>query len=137
MTTNLFLAQIAIAAVSHRLAHPPSSEPTDLLSKLQRGTDAEGLPLGFNELTVEALTQTIAGSDTTSNSSCVILHYLAEHPDVQRKLQEELDSAFGEEVEENETLSYDAVKGLPYLQAVIDESLRVHAVRCCSLAHVC
>lgn len=58
------LAGLAVAAVSKRLAVP--SDRTDLLSKLQEGKDDEGLPMGRQELTAEALTQLIAGSDTTS-----------------------------------------------------------------------
>lgn len=60
------LAGIAVAAVSKRLATP--TDRADLLSKLQQGKDDEGKPMGIPELTAEALTQLIAGSDTTSKS---------------------------------------------------------------------
>jgi len=58
------LAGIAIAAVSRRLAAP--TDRNDLLSNLQAGRDGDGNPLGREELTAEALTLLIAGSDTTS-----------------------------------------------------------------------
>ena len=58
------LAGIAVAAVSKRLQTP--TDRVDLLSKLQGGKDDEGKPMGRPELTAEALTQLIAGSDTTS-----------------------------------------------------------------------
>lgn len=58
------LAGIAVAAVARRLATP--TDRVDLLSKLQEGRDEEGNPMGVEELTAEALTQLIAGSDTTS-----------------------------------------------------------------------
>lgn len=58
------LAGIAIAAVAKRLATP--SDRVDLLAKLQQGRDDEGNLMGREELTAEALTQLIAGSDTTS-----------------------------------------------------------------------
>lgn len=58
------LAGLAVAAISKRLANP--TDRTDLLSKLQEGKDDEGSPMGREELTAEALTQLIAGSDTTS-----------------------------------------------------------------------
>ena len=58
------LAGIAIAAVCQRLNTP--TDRVDLLSKLQHGKDDEGKPMGRPELTAEALTQLIAGSDTTS-----------------------------------------------------------------------
>lgn len=58
------LAGLAVAAVAKRLATP--TDRVDLLSKLQEGRDDDGQPLGRAELTAEALTQLIAGSDTTS-----------------------------------------------------------------------
>lgn len=58
------LAGIAIAAVARRLAMPV--DRVDLLSKLQDGRDDDGNQMGREELTAEALTQLIAGSDTTS-----------------------------------------------------------------------
>lgn len=58
------LAGIAVAAVSDRLQNP--SDRMDLLQKLQTARDDEGKPMGPGELTAEALTQLIAGSDTTS-----------------------------------------------------------------------
>jgi len=60
------LAGLAIAAVNKRLSTPDQGRPTDLLSKLQTGKDDSGNPMGREELTAEALTQLIAGSDTTS-----------------------------------------------------------------------
>lgn len=58
------LAGIAIVAVAKRLATP--TDRVDLLSKLQAGKDDQGNPMGTAELTAEALTLLIAGSDTTS-----------------------------------------------------------------------
>ena len=59
------LAGIAVAAVAARLASPVNDRK-DLLGKLQDGRDDNGDPMGRAELTAEALTQIIAGSDTTS-----------------------------------------------------------------------
>ena len=55
---------ISVMAVAKRLANP--SNRADLLNKLQSGRDAEGKPMGKEELTAEAQTFLIAGSDTTS-----------------------------------------------------------------------
>jgi benzoate 4-monooxygenase len=137
------LAGMAIVMVAKRLSTP--TDRTDLLSKLQEGKDDEGNPMGREELTAEALTQLIAGSDTTSkyarfwqkcdnlnliltvmlSSSCAITYYLASSPRVQAKLQKELDEHLGTE---DETVSTsEQVKRLPYLEAVINESLRLHS----------
>lgn len=65
------LAGIAVAAVAKRLQNP-DIDRVDLLGKLRESKDDEGNPMGREELTAEALTQLIAGSDTTSK--CVQLN---------------------------------------------------------------
>ena len=55
---------LAIAAVSQRLKTP--TDRVDILSKLQQGRDDEGKPMGRLELTAEAVTQLVAGSDTSA-----------------------------------------------------------------------
>lgn len=126
------LAGIAVAAVAKRLTMP--TDRVDLLSKLQEGRDDEGKPMGREELTAEALTQLIAGSDTTSNSSCAISYYIALHPHVQEKLQKELDEA--STTEDDVVFTYEQVKRLPYLEAVINEGLRVHSTSSLGLPRV-
>jgi len=117
------LAGIAVAAVAKRLNTP--TDRNDLLAKLQDGKDDEGNPMSKPELTAEALTQLIAGSDTTSNSSCAITYHLAHNPQVQQKLQKELDDALGSD--DDPVATFEQVKRLPYLDAVINEALRVHS----------
>jgi benzoate 4-monooxygenase len=58
------LTGLAVAAVAKRLATPTNR--IDFLSKFQDGKDDDGQPMGREELTTEALTQLIAGSDTIS-----------------------------------------------------------------------
>ncbi|UZJ55243.1 hypothetical protein CBS101457_004563 [Exobasidium rhododendri] len=116
------LTGIALARVNDRLEN--GSERDDLLSKLQAAKDDQGEQMGKMELTAEALTQLIAGSDTTSNTSCAILYHLCTNPKALKKLQEELDR----ELKESEEVPlYAEVQELPYLQAVISESLRYHS----------
>ena len=55
---------LAIAAVSRRLKTP--TDQRDIFSKLQQGKDEGGEPMGRPELTAEAVTQLVGGSDTTS-----------------------------------------------------------------------
>ncbi|KAI1357359.1 cytochrome P450 [Xylaria arbuscula] len=119
------LAGIAIARVKDRLDNPPDINRTDLLARLQEGRDEKGEPLGFQELTAEALTQLIAGSDTTSNTSCALLYYAAKTPGVIRKLQEELDAAIPDR--STNVPDYESVRNLPYLEAVINETMRIHS----------
>ncbi len=55
---------MANAAVTKRLED--QSDRKDVLGGLLRGRDTNGQPMGKPELTAEAVTQIIAGSDTTS-----------------------------------------------------------------------
>ena len=64
-------------------------------------------------------------SDVTLSSSCAITYYLAANPDSQRKLQKELDEALQDE--DDSATSFEVVKNLPYLNAVINEALRLHS----------
>ena len=66
-------------------------------------------------------TLTFAAMDTTSGALCRVLHLLAEHPDVQTKLRQEIVAArtlHGEP-------EYDDLVALPYLDAVCRETLRL------------
>ncbi|KAJ4156500.1 hypothetical protein NW754_008134 [Fusarium falciforme] len=118
------LAGIAIARVKARLDNPPPVERKDLLARLMEGRDEKGEPLGREELTAEALTQLIAGSDTTSNSSCALLYHVTRTPGVLEKLQAELDASIPSHVS---VPTFDMVRDLPYLNCVINETLRYHS----------
>ena len=106
------LAGIATARVNARLDAPDEekSQRKDLLARLLEGKDENGEKLGREELTAEALTQLIAGSDTTSNTSCALLYWCLKTKGVMGKLQQELDDVIPEEVDVPE---YDTVKNLP------------------------
>lgn len=69
-----------------------------------------------------------AGSDTTAISLRATLYYLIRNPDKLAKLRIELDDAIAQRLTSNDSLllSWDELRDLPYLGAVINESLRVH-----------
>jgi benzoate 4-monooxygenase len=58
-----------------------------------------------------------------SSTACAITHYLAQNPAVQSKLQVELDEALGHE--DDPVAPWAIVKSLPYLDAVVNEGLRL------------
>lgn len=118
------LAGIAIAQVRRRLDNPPPADRKDLLARLIEGRDEKGEPLGREELTAEALTQLIAGSDTTSNTSCALMYHAVRTPGVIDKLRAELDAAIPRDVA---VPTFEQVKELPYLQHVINETMRHHS----------
>ena len=59
--------------------------------------------------------------DTTSNALSITLMLLAERPDIQQKLREEILETF----DDQDNFDYDKLVGLPYLDAVCRETLRV------------
>ena len=106
------LAGIAVARVAERLRPEVMENNTrvDLLARLMEGKDQHGNKLGREELTAEALTQLIAGSDTTSNTACAILYWVLRTPGVIEKLQEVLDEKIPDDVE---VPTYASVKDIP------------------------
>ena len=117
------LAGIAVARVNARLketqeqekkdadgAEVAVGERKDLLARLMEGRDENGQKLDREELTAEALTQLIAGSDTTSNTTCAWLYWCLNTEGVYPRLQAELDTNIPQGTE---VVSYDMVKDLP------------------------
>ncbi|KAI0657086.1 cytochrome P450 [Cubamyces menziesii] len=105
-------------ARSHKLG-----EGKDLMSILLRANmeASEEDKLPEEELIGQVSSFIFAAMDTTSNALAMTLHLLAQHPDVQDNLRNEvLEASNGED------LDYDTLVGLPYLDAVCRETLRLH-----------
>lgn len=66
----------------------------------------------------------LAGMDTTANSLARILERLAEYPEVQERLRAEILAAVDAEGH-GDTLDFDRLMELPYLDAVCRETLRL------------
>ncbi|KII84091.1 hypothetical protein PLICRDRAFT_179772 [Plicaturopsis crispa FD-325 SS-3] len=96
----------------------------DILSILLRaGKDGQGKDA--EKLTDEQIldninTFTIVGHDTTASVLDFTFLELARHPEMQRKLREEILSS-------GQSLTYDTIQDFPYLDAVVKEGLRLHA----------
>ncbi|TFY67960.1 hypothetical protein EVJ58_g1307 [Rhodofomes roseus] len=95
----------------------------DIISVLIRAntTAQEKDRLSEEEIVAQMSTLIFAGMDTTSNTLSRILWILAQNPDVQMKLREELLDANA-----MESLAYDELNRLPYLDAVCRETMRVY-----------
>lgn len=63
-----------------------------------------------------------AGHESSVAALSFILYELSSRPDVQQKLQEEVTSVVGS----NGKLQYEHMSKLPYVNAVVDEALRLH-----------
>uniref|UniRef100_A0AAG5CVY9 Cytochrome P450 n=1 Tax=Anopheles atroparvus TaxID=41427 RepID=A0AAG5CVY9_ANOAO len=73
------------------------------------------------ELTAQAFVFFLAGFETSSTTQSFCLYELAKNPDIQERLREEINQA----VEANGgEVTYDTVMSIPYLDQVINETLR-------------
>jgi pentalenene oxygenase len=95
----------------------------DLISILMRASDDEtGTGMTSRQLRDEATTLVIAGSETTGNTIAWACYLLARHPQVQERLQAEVDQVLA-----GADASYETLSALPYTRAVITEALRLYS----------
>ena len=95
----------------------------DLISILMRASDDEtGSGMTSRQLRDEATTLVIAGSETTGNTIAWACYLLAMHPQVQERLQQEVDQVLA-----GADASYETLAALPYTRAVITEALRLYS----------
>ncbi|KAK8037655.1 Cytochrome P450 [Apiospora marii] len=85
-------------------------------------TDKAGLALTRNQLMENANLFIVAGSETTATTLCFTTWLLLTHPEVMRKVTDELLAAFTRE----EEITFHSVLSLKYLIAVFDEALRLY-----------
>ena len=98
-------------------------ERQDFLKKL---LDLEASGKNTRADTWTACTQNIAaGSDTTSIALSGAVYYLLKHPHTLAKLRQELEGAVAAQVISS-PITFKEAQRLPYLQAVIMETMRVH-----------
>ncbi len=94
----------------------------DLLSMLLLARDEEtGEGMSDRQLHDEVMTLILAGHETTANTLTWTWYLLAQHPEMERKLHDELARVLGGRAPVVEDLSR-----LPYTKMVIDESLRLY-----------
>ncbi len=94
----------------------------DILSDLIAAQDEEtGTQLNDREICNELKTLFGAGHETTALMLMWTLHLLASNPQVQRKLQEEVDTVLGGRVP-----GLDDLKAMPYTEKVLNESMRIY-----------
>ena len=99
---------------------------TDVMMLLIHGADEQGNCLTDDELVPEIIAQFVAGTDTTAITLSWTMYYLMNNSKIMKKLKEELQSAIPSL--DLADVNYDTVQNLPYLDAVIKESLRIRPV---------
>jgi cytochrome P450 len=122
------VTDFVIHLVRKRLAaEKDGQERSDFFQALSYSRDGVPTDMEFGELIQECALLMVAGSETTACALQNIFYFLILHPRCMQTLYEELESALGNEDGDDDELvpAYDRVKFLPYLRAVIDETLRL------------
>lgn len=92
----------------------------DFMSYILRHNDERGMSV--NEIKSNAHILIIGGSETTATLLSGATYYLLQNPAALQKLISEIRGAFGSEDE----INYTRTQNLPYLSAVLNESLRIY-----------
>jgi len=111
----------ALRAEVARASRGDASARDDVLALLLAARDEDGAPLPEDELLDELRTLVIAGHETTATTLGWALWQLHRHPAALARLRDEL-SPHGPAPEPAALLS------LPYLDAVCDETMRLHPI---------
>jgi cytochrome P450 len=115
------LDEIVFGEIARRRAKPDSGRH-DILSLLVAARGAGGEEFSDREIRDQVMTLMFAGHDTSTSTLTFMLHELARHPDVVRRLGEEQDGVLGGASPTAQQLE----KEMPYLEMVLDEVLRLY-----------
>ena len=100
-------------------------EPANFLEALLLTRDENGDFLSDTEIQGNILTILLAGEDTTAHTLAWLIYLITEHPEVQHKMQVEVDAVL-----ENDSLprNLSNVEKLTYIEAVAHETMRLKSV---------
>lgn len=98
---------------------------SDMIQLMMDARDKKGRIVKFDltEMVAQVFVTLFGAFDTTSSQMCVLAHELALNLDIQNKLQKEIDDIMGET---GNNPTYDIINESPYLDAVFNESVRLH-----------
>ncbi len=105
--------------IDERRSNP--MERNDFLSILLQAKDEDGKPMSDEQLMAECLTLFGAGHETTATSLTWTWYLLCQHPEIYRRVQEEVDNVL-----QGRTPTYDDLARLPYCLQVFKEAMRLY-----------
>lgn len=105
--------------IDERRAHPNGRQ--DFLSLLLNARDEQGLPMDDAQVMTECVTLFGAGYETTAAALCWSWYLLCQHPEMYRRVQEEVDSVL-----QGRTPTYADLERLPCCLQVLKEALRLY-----------
>src|SRR4051812_36504877 len=115
------LDEIVFGEIARRRARPDSGRH-DILSLLVAARGADGEEFSDREIRDQAMTLMFAGHDTATSTLAFMLHELARHPEVVRRLHGEQDRVLDGASPTTQQLE----REMPYLEMVPDEVLPLY-----------
>ena len=111
-----------IAQARARMAANPAlrSQPANLIEAMIAARDTEGSGVDDADVAGNVLTMLLAGEDTTANTLAWMIYLLSRHPEALRRARDE--------VAGKNLARYEAVSALPYVDACINETMRLKPV---------
>jgi cytochrome P450 len=116
------LDSLVYRIIADRKAQGNASQQDDVLSLLITAMDEDGSQMTLKQLRDETMTLFLAGHETTALTLAWTWYLLGENPSTEARLHEELNGVLGGRAPEPSDL-----ERLPYLQAVVNESLRLYS----------
>ena len=115
------LDEIVFGEIARRRANPDPGR-RDILSLLVGARGEAGEEFSDREIRDQVMTLMFAGHDTSTSTLTFMLHELARHPEVTRRLHEEQDEVLAGAAPTATQLE----REMPYLDMVLDEVLRLY-----------
>jgi hypothetical protein len=116
------LAGSPLALLSQRESHVYTTKNGQRCNKSDNKYDMS------KDLLDEAITLLFAGQDTSAATLSWTLHLLSLHPEKQERVADEIISVVGIDADESQLISKQMISRMPYLDAVIKESMRLYPV---------
>lgn len=124
------LIDLMIDAIKDELSDEAEDEHDDaddeVKKALQSNQISKSKKLDESKVIATAVVMLVAGYDTTAITMSTCLWYLTQYPEIQKRLQEEIDETFEGSGNVLDSLDYAKIQGMEYLDQCIHETLRIN-----------
>lgn len=118
------VAKIYMDTIKERRANSEKDNELDIMKHLMNSTYKNGTPVPDHEVAHMMIALLMAGQHSSSSTSSWIMLRLAQNPQIMDALYEEQAKALGSDMP---AIQYEDLSKLPLNQAIVKETLRLHA----------
>ncbi|KAJ6445902.1 LOW QUALITY PROTEIN: Eburicol 14-alpha-demethylase [Purpureocillium lavendulum] len=118
------VAKIYMDTIQERRANKEQDNELDMMKHLMNSSYKNGTPVPDHEVAHMMIALLMAGQHSSSSTSSWIMLRLAQNPQIMEELYQEQVKALGADLP---PLSYEDLAKLPLNQAIVKETLRLHA----------